>query len=120
MSLIDPAEETVSNEEMLARLKEARELAWKAGDSASLTPGQRRKAELIARSLTEEIERILLIDMAQRSSNYNDIAALMPDLVQPLRDAKRDIENIIGSVRQIREYVGIIDRLLAVALKFAA
>ncbi|MEM9320908.1 MAG: hypothetical protein AAGA70_18175 [Pseudomonadota bacterium] len=119
MSHIEPPEETVSNEEMLARLKHARELAWKAGDSASLTPAQRRKAELIARSLTEEIERILLIDLAQRSSDYDDVATVMPDLIQPLRDAKRDIENIIGSVRQIREYAGVIDRLLAVALKFA-
>ncbi len=114
----DPQPEDVSVEEALTRLKAARELAWRATDSASLSADQRRKADVVARSLTEEIERILIDEMTNRSKVYDDAAGVMPDLVAPLRDAKKAVEKIIASVKDARKFVSVIDEALAIALRF--
>ena len=118
MSEVDPKPEEVTIDEALIRLKNALEMAWRATDSASLSAAQRRKADIVARSLTEEIERILIDEMAQRNKIYDDVAEVMPDLIEPLCESKQSVESMIESVKKIREYVRIIDQLLAVALRF--
>ena len=119
MSDPDPAAEDVTIKDALRRLKEARELAWRATDSASLTALQRRKADIVARSLTEEIERLLIEEMANESKIYDDAASVMPDLIEPLREAKASIKKVIASVSEARKLAQVADKALAVALKFA-
>jgi len=114
----DPEPAEVNVETAAERLMAARDAAWRAADSASLTPTERRRADQVARTLNAEIERILVHEMADRSKIYDDAATAMPALVEPLRETKREIENIRTTTHEIRKLLSAVDQALAIALRF--
>ena len=115
----DPAPKTVSYEEAIRAFEEAHLLALRASKSIDLTKSERRNAARIAETLSREAVRAAIAGMNDLSADYEDAAAVMPQLVQPLRDAKKKAEDIAATLHDVNQVLGVLDRVLAIALKFA-
>lgn len=111
--------DNASYKEAIEAMKEAHLLALRASKNIDLTKTERRNAGRIADTLSQEIGRAAIAGMNDLTAEYEDAADVMPKLIQPLRDAKERAEDIAATLHDVNKVLAVLDRALAVALKFA-